>query len=527
MGEPTIFAAGHAFSTTGTSVTIPKWEGLEEGDILYLAHRAQDATITAVNIPEGFSRQGVPFMASNSNTRAHGFYVKEIGDPDAEPESYTISVSGPSLTRQVLVAFVVRDGYGESGNELLGFANSYQGTGSGTTGTPKSAPLYELSKPNGLQLFQGGAEITSGNSHVPTVTPSSFTKIDDVATGADNVNSRTYIWVGYKRVTESPALATGIGWGSSSGSHAESITVSGKATEVIPPDPDPIGLPALDGAGQSVFVSMIDDEGNRVAPKSLIVLKRGFETVDEMLSTPGATWAHRGGSLNFPEMSEFAYDEAALIGYGALEFSAQRTSDGWWFGLHDNSLARTSPGSGDATPSTYTRAQIESLQNQVNANGRPRPYWGLIEFLDKWTPTHVVIVDCKNAINFNSEFLDILDAHGGPEKIIWKWFGVGNSPKNAALAAAARGYETWGYFYADQASPANGGTGDLQTFQSAYSILGMSITASTAIWNELNAIGKPTVGHIASSQAMYLQAMDKGADMVQCSNILAIPAVSV
>jgi hypothetical protein len=246
----------------------------------------------------------------------------------------------------------------------------------------------------------------------------------------------------------------------------------------------------------------------------------GFASVAQMLATPGATWAHRGGSTNWPEMSEYAYDQAVLAGYGALEFSAHRTSDGVWIGSHDPSLNRTSQTSGLPNISAMTWAQVQTYMNSLTSAGTPRPYYRLDDFLDKYTPTHVCIVDPKNDVGRIAEFLAICDAHGGNTKIVVKFFGVGSGSTALADAAAAKGYQTWGYFYeADVAD------GDLAADQSHWSILGMEYGATQASWDAVLSYGKPVVGHIAASQANYDTAIAKGARMVQVANVASVTAV--
>ncbi|VHM07058.1 Uncharacterised protein [Streptococcus pyogenes] len=251
----------------------------------------------------------------------------------------------------------------------------------------------------------------------------------------------------------------------------------------------------------------------------------GFSSVSQMLASPGATWAHRGGSMNWPEMSEYAYDQAVLAGYGALEFSAQRTNDGGgsgtWIGSHDPTPSRTSQTTGAPAYSAMSYATLlATYQNSLNAAGTPRPYYRLVDFLEKFTPTHVVVVDPKDELARVTEFLNLLDAHGGNTKIVVKFYGAGSGAAALADAAAAKGYQTWGYFYeADIAS------GELAAWQSHWSILGMEYSASQGAWDTILAYGKPVVGHIAGSQANFDTAIAKGARMVQSANVSGIRAV--
>lgn len=251
----------------------------------------------------------------------------------------------------------------------------------------------------------------------------------------------------------------------------------------------------------------------------------GFANVAQMLATPGATWAHRGGSANWPEMSEYAYDQAVRAGYGALEFSAQRTNDGGgagtWIGSHDTTPNRTSQTSGAPAYSAMSYSTLQATyQNTLNSAGTPRPYYRLVDFLDKYTPTHVVIVDPKEELGRITEFLDILDAHGGNTKIVVKFFGTGGGSTALADAAAARGYQTWGYFY-----QAGFEDGSLARDQDHWSILGMNYDASQAAWDAVTSYGKPVVGHIIPSQAAYNTAIAKGARMAQVANVAGVTAV--
>lgn len=388
-------------------------------------------------------------------------------------------------------------------------------------GTHSVAPSITTDDPDTLIIsFITEATTTTEPTFVPAPVGATLWAYGGFADSFTDTEVMTYA----TRATAGATDAVSVEYPNSQTSNGSGTQIGIPAAAVTPPTP--MGVPVKKGDGSTAYLSYLDGSGVRRAPASVKLLLPGFASVDQMLATPGATWAHRGGSANFPEMSEYAYDQSSLRRYGALEFSTQRTSDAWWFGLHDNSLERTSPGAGSAAPSTYTRAQIEALLNSLNASGHPRPYYGLIDFLDKYTPHRVVIVDPKNAlVAHNSELLDILDAHGGPEKIIWKFSGGGANASAGSLAARARGYETWGYFYATQASAGLGGNGELQLRGGDYTILGMEYGASQAVWDEVLAFNKPTVAHIAQTQANYDTGISKGADMVQCANVLGITAV--
>ncbi|WP_420111636.1 hypothetical protein, partial [Pseudactinotalea sp.] len=183
---------------------------------------------------------------------------------------------------------------------------------------------------------------------------------------------------------------------------------------------------------------------------------------------------------------------------------------------HDASPNRTSQTTGLPDVSAMTWAQLQTYQNTLNSAGTPRPYYRLVDFLDAFTPTHVVVVDNKTN-TAQSTFLDLLDAHGGNTKIVVKAYGVGTGG-GVASAAAARGYRTWGYFYESDLP-------NIPTAQTGWSILGMEYTASASTWSQMLTYGKPVVSHIIQSQANYDTAAAKGARMAQVANVASVTAV--
>lgn len=246
----------------------------------------------------------------------------------------------------------------------------------------------------------------------------------------------------------------------------------------------------------------------------------GFESVAHMLTIPGATWAHRGGGGSWPEMSEYAYQQSVAAGYGALEFSCARSVDGVWFGLHDATLNRTSGVTGLPNARAMTWADIQQYQITLRANGTPRPYYRLTDFLDAYASTHVCIVDFKTGWDFIPEWFDLLASYNSPQRIIVKMNGSNSDGQNIADRAATAGFDTWGYYYADEVP-----TGAVEDTQHWWTLLGMDYTADQSAWDAIKGYGKPVVGHIIPTLSAYQQAIAKGADMAQVSGVADVPAV--
>lgn len=270
------------------------------------------------------------------------------------------------------------------------------------------------------------------------------------------------------------------------------------------------------------------DGKDAITPGPQIPMRYGFDSVNAMLAKPGFTWAHRGGSQNYPEMSLYGYTQCVARGYGVLEVSLGRTIDGVWFGIHDATLARTSQVASTPDIRTMTWAQISAYQNTLNSNGTPRPYMRWEEVIEAYGHTHILVNDIKSGLynaTARTEYFAMMDRTGGPEKHIVKW---GGGDTLIAPYATQRGYESWGYFYQNEmATP-----GTLQKMD-AWSIIGMEWNAPKATWDVIKGLGKPIVAHICATQAAYDTAVANitadgytGPYGVQCSNVLNIAPVS-
>ncbi len=289
-----------------------------------------------------------------------------------------------------------------------------------------------------------------------------------------------------------------------------------------PPSPTGLQIKRSDGATlQTAYLKVSDGGGTLSTPGGLRILKPGYSTVAAMLASNPFYVAHRGGSRDFPEMSLYAYGQSALRGYGALEISLARTSDGVWFGLHDQDINRTSGTTGLGAASTMTWAQIQGYQilgsMAANNTGQAaRPYMRLEEIISLYYPSHVLFLDIKYASAFQAEFISKINALPGTpqDHIVGKAFGVGASFTNAMHAA---GYKTWGYFYeADY----TGGT--LASNQANWDILGMDYGASPAAWAAVTGYGKPVIGHICPTTTAKNTAIGYGAVGVMCSGAINI-----
>ncbi len=512
VGTPTQFISGSV--TTGFSIARPS--GVANGDYIVVAIRSQGG-FTSEPTSTGFTRLGAATVLNDSSSRGHGLYGKPVTDALNEPTTYTFSYSTGS-SRAIALAFIVRGV--DLTHPIAGFNNNYAGT---TVTGGKQTPSYTLETVPALNLFMGSSEFASPNDHVPLTTPTGFTSFAEVPSSTNTGVSRTYVWLGTKVQSTSPTDTVQITWSGAAGPAAEMISFQGLTS--APPPAEGYGFNSRNGAGGVVKVFHTTASGVRT-PSDMVPMRPGFANVSALLAKPGATWAHRGGSVSYPEMSLYAYTQSVARGYGALEVSLARTSDGVWFGLHDQSTDRTSGGTyGNA--STQTWAQVQAQNIVIGATGAPQPYMRWEELIAAYGKSHVFIVDPKYALgSYRTEFLDMVDRDLGPTKAIIKFSGGGSGATALSTAAIARGYQTWGFFYATDASATQGGSGSLQTWGPYWTMIGMDYTASQAVWDEALALGKPVIGHIAPSQSAYNTAMSKGASGVQVSGVGVVTPVS-
>ena len=282
--------------------------------------------------------------------------------------------------------------------------------------------------------------------------------------------------------------------------------------------PAPVGLaikytsaPDTLSDGQLFYTSATD---TLAVPAELRPFPTGYASVSAMLAISPFYAAHHGGDKNWPEMSLHAYTQSGFWGAGAMELSLARTSDGVWFGLHDDSLDRTS-GTTGFIAAEHTWAEVQAYQITATGTNNPsqsaRPYMRWEEVMDAYYSSHVFFVDPKHATAYRDELLDMMDSLPGTptNKFVAKYFGVASQ---WATSARNRGYKTWGYFYEANLT-------DIPTFQGFYDILGMEHGASQATWDAIKAYGKPVIGHIIDNNTQGTSALTKGAAGLMVSGV--------
>lgn len=508
IGDPELALKDGSYNSF--SVRQPK--GIRHGDILVLAYRTNGATSPDDFASPGFTRIGLEFKPASTYMRVSGFQARVVDDVRDEPLTYEFEKTKED-TRLVAALFIVR------GAKLPEYLS---GASTKLSGSDEEMIIdsFGITEAYSLIVAMFANEETAGYSTYPESTPASYyTNFVGNHMGDNDqiTQTRTSMWVGSKEFKD-PGLSGDISltWEDFHGRQGEAVALAGSPSPTDSPYVDTV----LPNGRRGTISYMLD--GTRKAPARVYGYKKSYPTVTEAFQTHGLTWSHRGGSTTWPEMSEYAYDRSVARGYTVLEFSTVRSSDGWWFGLHDSNFDRTSETTESLPPKFYTQVEIhENFLNKLNDNGVPTQYYGLVDFLNKYSNANVLVIDPKGTdYEYFSEFLDILDAHGGPERIVIKFYGAYSKAVKIATDSANRGYTTWGYYFQSDYD-----NGLVDTYQSHWSALGMAWNATASAWANVTSYGKPVVGHICANQEQYDIAMNKGADMVQCSGVAVIDAV--
>lgn len=271
---------------------------------------------------------------------------------------------------------------------------------------------------------------------------------------------------------------------------------------------------------EKVSLSAVADGEGGLAEGVPDMIRPGYDSVAQMVDSSPFYVAHRGGSGDWDEMTLRAYTNSVAWGAGALEVSLARTSDGVYFGLHDEFLDRTSLGTNTSTlnPKNMTWAQVQNY----DVFGR-EPYMRLEEVAEAYGGSHALFLDPKfivrNTAESRNHFFDTVKGliPDWQSRVVVKLFWNFNADWGAAAKAA--GFKTWGYLWDNDGysqiinTPSN---------HANFDYLGFNYDASAANWSALASLGKPIIGHVCPDDGAAATALGKGAAGVMAAGVRSI-----
>lgn len=521
MAVELLFGTGNsvAFGTVnnGTagsaSINRSSLSNMQIGDLLVAYVHCQSSTVgQTITPPAGWVQYGPqPGQPDYNTTRLSSIYyypLKSQTDLNNLPSTITWTFSATGR-----IACVVARA---TGIDLDNIEDAEATTVTTSGGNTASFNIASITTTNPETLLVGIAFHHNSASTTSPSTTSFLTAFQEYKTApTGSALGNTGATLGFAHLTSAGATGVRNVTFDSSATAASGTLVAFRAGPWVPPAP--VGLPikytsAPDtlADGETFYTSATDTLS---VPAEIRPFPVGYTSITDMLAHAPFYMAHRGGTENWPEMSLHAYTQAGFWGAGALELSLGRSSDGVWFGLHDETLDRTS-GTTGFTAAAHTWAEIQAYQITAADTDDPsqptRPYARWEEIMDAYYDSHVFFIDPKHATPFRNELLDLMDAMPGSlNKFVGKYYGVSSV---WATSARARGYKTWGYFYETD-------LGSLPTFEGYYDYLGMDHAASLSAWNTIKAYGKPVIGHVIYSSAQATSALSKGGDGLMVAGV--------
>ena len=495
-----------ASRTTDYTVTLP-------GDVPtegWIICAISQSTISPTGVDFNISGWTAILAPTAINGRYQSLFAKKL---TAGMSSFTITWPTTSTAARIAVVY----GTGE-GPETWTVGSAEQRKNYGSPPRTWCRAPSITAPGNGLVIMLAYEVTNALEATAPTVDNGfSVKSYQAQATASIDINS---IWIGEKAVSAGAVGVTTVTWPNAQDLNGLGIQFFMPATAA--PTTTGSGLSAIDGSGDEIKVFCTNDSGSIITPNALSILPLGYRSVDQMLEQPEFYWAHRGGSASYPEHSLWAYTQSVARGFGALECSLGRTSDGVWVGLHDADINRTSGLAAGTQPaiSSMTWAQVQAFNITIGASGAPKPYMRIEELLDAYGNSHVLILDVKYAGSFIVELMNKLQTFYGSDAeankhIIIKAYGVGSMSLRNTVNA--RGYKTWGYFYDTD-------VGNYVAEAPKWDILGLNYSCDQTYWNQLAAAGpgKRIVAHICPNESAVATGRSKGATGFQCSGVAVI-----
>lgn len=516
VGTPTTFATGSQI----TQFTINKPSGLQDDDLLVMALASQSPTVTSDFASAGWSRISQSFVSSSAGQRIIAFYALPVPTASAvTATNFTFTSTDSSIGGRIVAEmFIVRGADLASPTSAI---SPYAGPASGQTVTVNpDAP----SVPYNLLLVGYNANFTSAIDYTIATGPTGMTQQASLISSTA-AQSKTALAVYQENIDAGSVISKSLVWNGAQ-SQTCGVAISIRAAASNPGQPTKYTIATDTLADGALYYTSSTDV--LTTPYEVRPVHEGYSSVSAMLAASPFYVAHRGGSRVWPEMSLHAYTQSAFWGVGALELSVARTSDGVFFGLHDQYLDRTSLGVSTTTlnPQSMTWAEVQTYEilgsSAADNPAQPnQPYVRFEDIMAAYYNSHVFLIDPKYLnTSQRAELLDMMDAMPGTptDKFIIKYYGVSGNAGNTsgqAYEAAQRGYERWGYFYQSDAA-------NFAAYQARWSILGMDYNADQTTWNTITSYGQPVIGHITPDLAAANDALTKGADGLMVSGITSV-----
>jgi glycerophosphoryl diester phosphodiesterase len=136
--------------------------------------------------------------------------------------------------------------------------------------------------------------------------------------------------------------------------------------------------------------------------------------------------AHRGGGSSRPEATLPAFEHALTVGADVLEFDLHASSDGVVVVLHDDTIDRTTEGSGAVQDMSFAELRMLDAGYEFTPDGgQTFPYRGmgiqiptLVEVLEAFPDQYYLIEIKQHEPSIVPDVLAILDTHAALDRVV-------------------------------------------------------------------------------------------------------------
>lgn len=313
----------------------------------------------------------------------------------------------------------------------------------------------------------------------------------------------------------------------SSNSGAMMVGLPSAETDTTPQPVARLATTASDGAGNRIQVGATAWDGTTEVALAKIEAVHSGTFVPDLDRISRVWWmTHRGGSLDYQEHSARGYVESAVRHADVMEFSVGRTSDGIFFGLHDDTLNRTTSGlAANYKPGEHTWAEISQLVQDLPNRGDTRfttaPYMRMDDFIAQWSPSHTLMFDPKllTAAQRQELLARIQQIPDYRNRVLGKFYITGT---DRADEFHSIGVKAWGYGYTADVQ-----NGTMAAKAGSWDYLGLEWDAAADVWAETIRIaaGRIVIGHIVGTATQAQTAVSKGARALQVSGVRSVSTV--
>ncbi|WP_326806660.1 glycerophosphodiester phosphodiesterase [Streptomyces sp. NBC_01775] len=237
-------------------------------------------------------------------------------------------------------------------------------------------------------------------------------------------------------------------------------------------------------------------------------------SVTSLLATTPFYVAHRGSGGEFPEHTLVGYDASVNAGARAIEVSVNVTADNVPVCIHDQTLDRTTNGTGNVSDKPYAALRetvtVDIGASLLGAGWSNQKLPTLREVLDRLLGRVVIFLEAKSNPSVPAVQALLSQYPGAAKSVVWKAYYASNT----LTWAKSNGYTVWAYVDAGTTD------GQMDAVASNVDLWGVPHTMSDARIAAVVARGKPVMCWEVHRRSEVTRLTGLGVQGLMCSQLL-------